>query len=194
MIDYQNIFQRHYFSNHHHEAQNLEKYLSFATQFNECVLLSSFEVGATFILDELLNFDESEKFTAECRYEGQEKSEQLKSFLCATGRSQLKLTFTHEAVAADLSANIRSERSIIVKSASSTLAILLDLGGAHSMINSLGVFLSQEPKIAEKARWYRSSYGRQSDSNVMIQANGRVSEFQALTVMMALSEVKKNAN
>ena len=62
------------------------------------------------------------------------------------------------------------------------IAIVLDFSQLSEWLQGGAALLSNDQKVLEKLRHSRSSYERKSDSNVNIEANGRISEFQCMHI------------
>lgn len=185
-MEFKKIFERHFFSNHHVEAQLLEAELSNLFRGSECVTFSSFHSLLVSIIDEI--HCEKDNLSIDCN---EAMLKDINLFLTATNRTNTTLwEFREEDIAQSDVAN--TEKKILgliiglIKSNGEPKGFILDLSCTSPLANSCAAFITKDPALAEKIRWSRSSYGRLSSSRVNIAANGRVSEFQAMLVNDAI--------
>jgi len=186
MLDFQSIFDTHFFSNHHVHAQAVETRLETMFPGCECVTFSSFAGLLVSVLDELC--DASTVLCGVPSDEGaRERLASLNAFLTGSGRAPIR-----ELPVAERAETVVPPESDWTADAwllreGRVVARLLDACGTHPMLASAGVIVTAESSLAEKLRWARSSYGRRTSSSVRISANGRFSEFQAIVLQQALA-------
>ncbi|MFS8152576.1 hypothetical protein [Vreelandella titanicae] len=188
-MNFEEIFSRHFFSNHHIEAQTLELELCTFFKNCECVTFSSFCGLLASINDEVCGTEDN--ILIDCdNFEIQN----INLFLHATNRKGvLEWSSKNDDIAslkikfAIKNKNISIYIKGIITNNFEKKGFILDFSGTSELINSTAAFVTPDPLLAEKIRWSRSSYGRQSKSNVTISANGRVSEFQAKIVANKIS-------
>lgn len=183
---FKEIFDRHFFSNHHAEAIELEeKFENYFSGF-ECITFSSLAGLIVAVIDELV--DSSIRLYVPKDLPDYLAVDRVKinKFLSITGRSiieelplkeQSKVNKELEQYKVDV-----NSYSAVLLDKQEIIAILFDLKKYHYLLCSGGLFVTKNIKIAEKIRWSRSSYGRRQHEFVNIAANGRFSEFQAALV------------
>ena len=179
MNDFASIFESHYFSNHHNHAQEVEAKLENKFAGYECVTFSSLGALVTSVAFEfcvnnmfLVNVSRSEE--TYCSIDG------MNRFLhVATGIQITKSSENLDHLIADnLPLNLNPDLLLI--EGDICRAALVDMRHCHPMLESSGIFVTNNAGLAERIRWARSSYGRRGDAVVNIAANGRLSEFQAM--------------
>jgi hypothetical protein len=183
---FRGIFDRHFFSNHHVEAIELEnKFEKYFPGF-ECVTYSGLAGLIVAVFDELV--DPSTYLYATHQYPVSLDFDykNINRFLCATGRPIVKeLPIVGQSMVIDKLRQygiVANSYSAILMSGLEVEGVLFDLKKYHPLLSSGGLFVSTNSKMAEKIRWSRSSYGRRQDESINIGANGRFSEFQAALV------------
>jgi hypothetical protein len=191
MRDFSEIFERHYFSNHHVEAIEVERRFESMFDACQCVTFSSLPALIVAVLDEMTN---PEGLPVELvRADASDAAlADLNRFLEAGGRRALRALGSNELecvrggstlplVCAGLPA-----RAILLEGMTA-LGALFDLAELDPMLGSAGLFVTRDGAKAEKVRWSRSSYGRREPARIAIAANGRFSEFQGHQVNAALA-------
>jgi hypothetical protein len=191
MRDFREIFERHYFSNHHVEAIEVER--RFESMFDgcQCVTFSSLPALIVAVLDEmtdpegrpvdLVQADASDAAIGD-----------LSRFLEAGGRRALRALGSDElervrgASALPFVCAGQPVRAILLQG-TTALGVLFDLAALDPMLGSAGLFVTRDRAKAEKIRWSRSSYGRREPAQIAIAANGRFSEFQGHLVNAAIA-------
>lgn len=184
MLDFKPIFETHFFSNHHLQAQQAEAMLEAQLPGQECVTFSCFAALITAVADELASKD-TPMVCVSSRDQTRQTIRSLNLFLQASGR--LPVTLGDSAIDVHSPAQGRPA-DVLLSSPDGVRAELLDFSGLHPMLGSAGVFVSSNAAWCEKVRWARSSYGRRSTSQVAIGANGRFSEFQAMLMQQVLQQ------
>lgn len=186
MRDFSEIFARHFFSNHHTEAKQLESRLEALWPGHECVTFSSFPALLIAAIDELYDantnlyvISESDSMVLQIA--------SLNRFLHETGRRQLiiaesdKYPYLLEQVKYGFDNEGISPKALLMEN-ETIKGVFLDLSTKIPMLFSSGVFVTKDADLAEKIRWSRSSYGRRKSASINIAANGRFSEFQAYLI------------
>ncbi len=185
MPDFAPIFETHFFSNHHLQAQALETQLEALFPGCECVSFASFEGLLTTVAGEMCKAP-AQLFNVSSRDAVRQTIESLNRFLSLTGRAQIRTPSSAcQATLTGVAADALRTDAWLVQS-QRVVARVLDVSGLHSMLGCGGVFISPDAALSEKIRWARSSYGRRGESGVRVFANGRLSEFQAIMLMDAL--------
>jgi hypothetical protein len=191
MRDFREIFERHYFSNHHVEAIEVER--RFESMFDgcQCVTFSSLPALIVAVKDEMT--DPEGRLADLVRVNaGDAALGGLNRFLEASGRRALR------ALGSDEFERVRSASELplvcaglparaILLAGATALGALFDLAALDPMLGSAGLFVTRDGAKAEKIRWSRSSYGRREQARIAIAANGRFSEFQGHLVNAALA-------
>jgi hypothetical protein len=191
MRDFSEIFERHYFSNHHVEAIEVER--RFESMFDgcQCVTFSSMPGLVVAVFDEmcdaegrpvdLVRADASDAVLCD-----------LNLFLEAGGRRALRALGKDEldrmraASALPFVCAGQTVKAILVDGVTAVGA-LFDLAALDPMLGSVGLFVTRDGAKAEQIRWSRSSYGRRAPAQIAIAANGRFSEFQGHLMNAALA-------
>ena len=195
MIDFSDIFARHFFSNHHIEAKTLESLLEQLLTDFECVSFSSLPGLLVATVDELCD-DEAKIYTITEKFSRPEhKLLELNQLLKATGRRQLLFKGEDEQVnifrrSSYNFSSIDMMPTAVLIDQFGILGMFLDLATKQPILLSAGIFVTRNKKLAEKIRWSRSSYGRRENAVIKIAANGRFSELQAHLVISALQPKK----
>lgn len=190
MRDFRGIFERHYFSNHHVEAIEVERRFESIFDACQCVTFSSLPALVVAALDEMTDPEGRpvDLVRADASYVA---LADLNRFLEASGRRALR------ALGSDELERVRSTsalpfvcagqpvRAILLEGATA-IGALFDLAALDPMLRSAGLLVTRDSVKAEKLRWSRSSYGRREPAQIAIAANGRFSEFQGYLVNAAL--------
>jgi hypothetical protein len=182
-MDHSRIFERHYFSNHHTEAINLEKRLEKEFPKMECVTFSNIESLWVAVIDEICE-DNINLYSKT----GLNTMERINRFFKATKRRQMKNWSTISKKTQQLVQNIVPINYLdflvgTLTDKDKLSGIFLDFGKCSEFISSAPIFISNNKMFCEKIRWARSSYGRRFKiSDLKIASNGRFSEFQGLIV------------
>jgi hypothetical protein len=182
MNDFNEIFARHYFSNHYTEAINIEKYYENKFKNYNCITFSNVEALIIAIIDEIC--DKNYKIYYEVNREKEKrKINGLNKYLEVTQRiviEEKKIVDNEDIVNVFGSEAFMYKKLIFayISRDNKHEGLILELNNDISMLNSAGLFVTKNLKFAEKIRWSRSSYGRRNDSDIKIAANGRFSEFQ----------------
>ena len=188
-MDFKDIFDRHFFSNHHVEAKRLESRLEQMFPDCECISYSSLPGLLTAALDELceddvvvhLNWDDQHLIA-------------FNAFLHSTGRKSVSAWSNEiQAGAEAMCKSIASGLGVYVRGAlmrgKEAVGLFLDFAECSDLLESAPVFVTLDAVLAEKVRWSRSSYGRRrASASVNIAANGRFSEFQGYLLNSVLDE------
>ncbi len=184
MLDFKPIFETHFFSNHHVQAQQAEALLEAQRPGQECVTFSSFAALVTAVADELASKD-TPMVCVSSSATTRQMLRSLNVFLQASARLPVVL----DPGAIDLQPRAQGRPAdVLLLAPGGARAELLDFTGVHPMLGSAGVFVSSNADWCEKVRWARSSYGRRGAAQVSIGANGRFSEFQAMLIQQALQQ------
>lgn len=191
MSDFRIIFERHYFSNHHVEAIEVERRFEEIFQGFHCITYSSLPSLLVAVVDEICGASKSSNGFSIVASNDSE-IDGLNRFLRATmRRSEI---VADDSVLAQCSAQAGVRPGIasiplraVVMSDSQVVGRCYDMAGLDSMLLSAGLFVTPEAEFAEKLRWSRSSYGRRAPTRINIAANGRFSEFQGRMVNNALN-------
>ena len=186
MPDFKPIFDAHFFSNHHVQAQAVEVLLESLFPGFECVTFASLEsllISATIELCDT----PVQLFNVSSREPIRQSIASLNRFLSATGRTPIEaLPPARLAMLSRLAANTLPADAWLVRERE-VVGHLLDASGLHPMLAGAGLFVTPDAALSEAIRWARSSYGRRTTSSVRISANGRFSEFQAIMLMDGLT-------
>lgn len=186
MADFKPIFDAHFFSNHHVQAQAAEMQLESLFPGCQCVTFASLETLLIAVAGELCG-PEVQLFNVSARAAARQSIEALGRFLAATGRPAIDaLPPARQASLSNFAGNAWPMDAWLV-SAERVMAVLLDASGLHPMLAGAGLFITPDTALSEKIRWARSSYGRRATSSVQISANGRFSEFQAILLSEGLT-------
>lgn len=179
-MEFKELFDRHFFSNHHVEAKRLESRLEMMFAGCECVTYSSLSGLLVAAIDELCE-DGIEVYLNQ---NGQHLMS-LNVFLNTTGRKSLNDKGWNNSIQADVEAitkGIAPKLDLYICGSlvqgNKVVALFLDFAKCSDLLISAPVFVTRDPTFAEKVRWARSSYGRLAPTSVKIAANGRFSEFQ----------------
>lgn len=191
MRDFGEIFERHYFSNHHVEAIEVER--RFESMFHgcQCVTFSSLPALVVAVLDEMTD-PEGRPVDLVLADASDAALNELNHFLEASGRRALRALDSDElgrvrgASALPFVCAGQPVKAILLDGATAVGA-LFDLAALDPMLGSAGLFVTRDDANAEKIRWSRSSYGRREAAQIVIAANGRFSEFQGHLVNAALA-------
>jgi hypothetical protein len=179
MPDFKPIFDAHFFSNHHVQAQAVETQLEDLFPGCECVTFANLESLLIVVAGELCATP-VQLFNVSAREAVRQSIESLSRFLSMTGRTPIHtLSPARQATLSQLAGNALSMDAWLVRE-HQVIAQLLDASGLHPMLAGAGLFITPDAALSEKIRWARSSYGRRGASSVRIFANGRFSEFQAI--------------
>ncbi len=179
MSDFKPIFDAHFFSNHHVQAQEVEAQLEGLFAGCECVTFASLESLLVVVTGELCDTPVA-LFNVSSRDPVRRSIESLGRFLSATGRPSIgTLSPAQQAGWSPLAANALPTDAWLVRE-QRVIAHLMDASDLHPMLAGAGLFITPDASLCEKIRWARSSYGRRQASSVRIFANGRFSEFQAI--------------
>ena len=190
-MNFKEIFDRHYFSNHHVEAKSLEIMLERSFPGFECITYSSFPALLATALDELC--DEGAKISVTW---DDQRLGSINAFFRATGRQEI-LVWNEQARAGIDALKQKSAPGLaqdihgaLIKG-DEVLGAFMDFSGCSSLLVSAGVFATTNPLLAEKLRWSRSSYGRRAPASIKVAANGRFSEFQAHLLNAVFDEAER---
>jgi hypothetical protein len=191
MRDFREIFERHYFSNHHVEAIEVER--RFESMFDgcQCVTYSSLPALVVAVKDEMT--DPEGRLADLVRVNaGDAALGGLNRFLEASGRRALRALENGEFERVRSASNLPFEcagqaASAILLDGSVAVGSLFDLAGLDPMLGSAGLFVTRDGAKAERLRWSRSSYGRREAAQITIAANGRFSEFQGHLINASLA-------
>ena len=176
---FKKIFDRHFFSNHHIEAQELEKCIEKSFKGYEAVTFSSLTGLICAIIDEIITLEIQLSFI-----DKDSKYESINKFLKETRNINDRLRklddlYLQQKVNITLG-NKSMFGKVVLHEGSNLIGILLDFGKLNKIIASAPVFISKNKAFCEKVRWSRSSYGRRKPSEkINISSNGRFSELQA---------------
>tara|TARA_B100000927_G_scaffold280438_1_gene264978 strand:- start:226 stop:813 length:588 start_codon:yes stop_codon:yes gene_type:complete len=194
-LNFSNIFERHYFTNHFTEAIQLEEFIVKNSPFLECVTFSNSCHLVTSFFDEILinnkNLDldlsKINIFAIE-----NDLNIAIKKFLLNfrnnnTIKIMNKVKF-YNLIGSNLKFPILKHSSIIIKNYDKVLAIILDFNKI-SDLSSGAVFLTNDKYLSNIIRCARSSYGRKENIDINISSNGRFSEFQASIIFNYLKEI-----
>jgi hypothetical protein len=186
-MDFKGIFDRHFFSNHHVEAQQLEMQMEQVYTHHECISYSSFSALLIATLDELC-----ERSTTVCVAWDRPRTQAFNAFCRATGRPEVQLLDATEIALPRPHAALPLEHAPkgVLLRAGRPAGWLLELSGMSPLLYSAGMFVTQNPELAEKVRWARSSYGRRATAEIRICANGRISELQSHVLNQTLSTLR----
>jgi hypothetical protein len=190
-LDFKEIFDRHYFSNHHVEAKNLETMLERGFPGFECITYSSFPALLAAALDELC--DDGARV---CVTWDDQRLGSINAFFRATGRQEI-IAWNEQARAGIDALKQKSVPGLAqyihgaLMKGDEVLGAFMDFSGCSSLLVSAGVFATANPPLAEKLRWSRSSYGRRAPASIKLAANGRFSEFQAHLLNAVLDEAER---
>ena len=185
MPDFKPIFDAHFFSNHHVQAQAVEAQLESLFPGGECVTFASLESLLVVAVGELCDTS-VELFNVSSREAVRQSIELLGRFLSATGRTPINALAPARQATLSKPAGAALPTDVWLVREHQVIAQLLDASDLHPMLAGAGVFITPDPALAEKIRWARSSYGRRRPSSVRIFANGRFSEFQAVLLKNGL--------
>ena len=179
MPDFKPIFDAHFFSNHHLQAQAAETQLEKLFPGCECVTFASLESLLIVVAGELCDTP-VRLFNVSMRDAVRQSIESVNRFLSATGRTPIDaLSSVRRGTLSTLGGDALPTDAWLVRE-HQIIAHLLDASGLHPMLAGAGLFITPDAALSEKIRWARSSYGRRQASSVRIFANGRFSEFQAI--------------
>ena len=191
-MSFSEIFDRHFFSNHHVEAKRLEARLEALFPGCECVTFASFPALLTTALDELCDGGA----TVHVAWDAS-KTGAINAFFRASGRREVQ-TWNKEAqagvdelghgAAAGMARHVHGALMRDGKAA----GLLLEMAEESPLLLSAGVLVTQDGTLAEKVRWARSSYGRRAKATIRVAANGRFSEFQASLLNQAFDEARRD--
>ena len=187
-MNFQGIFERHFFSNHHVEAQRLEARLEQLFVGHECVTFSSLSALLATALDELCDAG----VTVHANWD-EPRLHAINSLFGASGRQAVQdwsaaTEAATERVRICLPVALGACIHAVLLRQGEVAGLLLDLSGYSSLLRSAAVFVTQDAVLAEKVRWARSSYGRRAPASIGVAANGRFSEFQAHLLNAAFDE------
>jgi len=191
-VSFREIFDRHFFSNHHVEARHLETRLEASFQGCECVTFASFPALLTAALDELCD----DGATVHVAWDAS-KTGAINAFLRASGRREVQ-AWNKEALSGVDALRQRAAPGMaqhvcgVLMRDCTAAALLLEMAGESPLLLSAGVLVTQDGVLAEKVRWARSSYGRRAKATIHIAANGRFSEFQASLLNQAFDETRQD--
>ena len=176
---FKKIFDRHFFSNHHIEAQELEKRLEKSFSGYEAVTFSSLTGLICAIIDEVIDLDIQLSFI-----DNHSKYESINKFLDETRNINYRLKKLDDLhLQQKLNIILGKNRrfgEFILHEGNNLIGLILDFGKLDNIIASAPVFISKNKIFCEKVRWSRSSYGRRkSTEKINIASNGRFSELQA---------------
>ena len=207
-LDYvKGVYDRHYFSNHHVLAAELEKCLSQKTGMehnitymnssisvitllhiyginkSSRILLSPGVITYDWVINSIMYLD-----IPYVEYDDQETDE-----ICSVA-----FLLESDIVEFNIDAS-RFERVIVLPTSfncrlfNTKQAIIFDMSIETEFALDSGAFVSlNEADTAHKLRWMRSSYGRTGHVEVPINSNGRFSEIQAARALVFLTEENCN--
>ncbi len=187
-MEFNEIFNRHFFSNHHVEAKQLEETLEKAFEGYDCVSFSSVLGLVSAIYDEIITDDDI--FYV---YENEKILINLERFLSATNRKMRIKTLPSSSRKLSILACDKDNAyfndyifgGVVMNN--KVIFVILDFSKISVWLRSAAFFITQDSELSEKIRWSRSSYGRRTKSFVNIAANGRFSEFQACLINESIS-------
>jgi hypothetical protein len=192
MNAFKKIFERHFFSNHHIEAKQVEARLEQLYSGCQCVVVSGFAALIVSAIDELCDNDLMIYSTSS----SDELTSQISNtnkFLNATNRRQvIILSETDFSSMLAQSKYLKSELNChaVLFSQDEIMGIFSDLSKLHDNLISAGLFVTHDVEMAEKIRWARSSYGRLGHATIRIAANSRFSEFQGSMINNGLDKMR----
>lgn len=192
MRDFREIFERHYFSNHHVEAIEVERRFESMFDACQCVTFSSLPALVIAVLDETTD-PEGRRIDLVRADPSDAALSDLNRFLAASGRRALRalgsddLERMRDASALPFVCAGQQLRAVLLDGATA-VGTLFELAALDTMLGSAGLFVTRDGAKAEKIRWARSSYGRREPAHIGIASNGRFSEFQGHLVNAALAE------
>jgi hypothetical protein len=188
-MNFKDIFDRHFFSNHHLEAKRLESRLEAIFAGCECITFASLEGLITAVLDELC----VDSGTSVNMNWNELKIKEFNAFCHATERKGVgnwndamqtatKVIFGNTLFSMEdylQGALIHGDRAS---------GLLLEFAQCSNLLDSAAVFVTRDATLAEKLRWSRSSYGRRAAASIKIAGNGRFSELQGQLINSALDD------
>jgi hypothetical protein len=192
MVDFKPIFDTHFFSNHHLQAQALEAQLEDRFPGCQCVTFASLESLLLVVAGELCSAS-VELLNVSSRNNVQQSIAALSGFLHATGRPAINTPPSDRRAALATFPGNRWPVDASLVSEGEVVAYLVDASGLQPMLAGAGLFITPDAALSEKIRWARSSYGRRSSSSVRVFANGRFSEFQAMLLADGLASGSPSA-
>jgi hypothetical protein len=191
-VSFKEIFDRHFFSNHHVEAKRLEARLEALFPGRECVTFASFPALLTVALDELCDDGARVHVAWDASKIGA-----INAFFRASGRQEVQ-AWNEEAQAGvdalrhGAAAGMARHVFGVLMRDGTAAGLLLEMAGESPLLLSAGVLVTQDGVLAEKVRWARSSYGRRSKATIHVAANGRFSEFQASLLNQAFDGARQD--
>ena len=191
-MSFREIFDRHFFSNHHVEAKRLEARLEALFPGCECVSFASFPALLTVALDELCNG----AATVHVAWDAS-KTAAINAFFRASGRQEVQAWNKQAQASVDVlrhgpaAAMAKNVFGAMMHDGTAT-GLLLEMAGDSPLLLSAGVLVTQDEALAEKVRWARSSYGRRAKATIRVAANGRLSEFQASLLNQAFDKARQD--
>jgi hypothetical protein len=188
-MNFKDIFDRHFFSNHHVEAKRVESRLEVVFAGCECITFSSLPSLIAAVLDELC-----EQSGAEVNMNWDER--QIKGFnaFChATGRKSVRnwsdaIQAATEVAYDGLHSGMGGYLQGALIHSDEASGLLLEFSKCSALLDSAAVFVTRDTTLAEKLRWSRSSYGRRAAASIKIAANGRFSELQGQVLNSVLDD------
>jgi hypothetical protein len=185
MLDFHEIFDTHFFSNHHIQAKKLEA--TFEQRFDglECVSFSSYEGLLITLCDEVCDA-RTGIFSYPQGDDNESKTQSLQAWLAHTHRPAIEQLTPEQARVISSKKPAHLQPQAVVLREAQLVAYVLDGARWHEMLAGAGILLSADAQVAEKVRWARSSYGRNGKAQISIASNGRFSEFQAMLIEQAL--------
>ena len=188
LINYEEIFERHFFTNHSSEAERVESYFQKLFQCKDSVSFSNSAHLILAVIDEITLKARNDKYISPniniISYDNtitesiQKLIYNLRGINSIELISKYKFNLIIEKNFREVEKNILKKSLFLIYENETIVSLILDFSGFKKWLKSASILITNNSEMADIIRCSRSSYGRKKIYKLSISANGRFSEFQ----------------